>query len=95
MLAVAVGTTITSDSAALHELVSAMLAAAPEIHCLRDPTRGGVATTLNELAQQSGVGMLIREVDLPIKEEVKAACELLGHGGSYAQAWAKQVKLRS
>lgn len=71
-------TSIESDSAALHTLVAAMVDAAPGIHCLRDPTRGGLATTLNELAAQSRVGMNIREDDIPIKPAVNAACELLG-----------------
>jgi hydrogenase expression/formation protein HypE len=71
-------TRIESDSAALHELVAAMVAVAPDIHCLRDPTRGGLATTLNELAQQSGVGMQLEETQIPIKPAVAAACELLG-----------------
>jgi hydrogenase expression/formation protein HypE len=71
-------TTIESDTAALHELVAAMLSAVPGIHCLRDPTRGGLATTLNEIATQSGCGMVIREDTLPIKPQVKAACEFLG-----------------
>ena len=71
-------TTIESDSAALHTLIADMVEAVPTIHCLRDPTRGGLATTLNELAQQSGVGINIREVDIPIKAAVSAACELLG-----------------
>jgi hydrogenase expression/formation protein HypE len=72
-------TSIISDSAALHTLVAAMVAAAPaDIHCLRDPTRGGLATALNELAQQSGVGIVLNEADIPIKTEVKAACEILG-----------------
>jgi hydrogenase expression/formation protein HypE len=72
------GTDILSDTAALHGLVAAMVAAVPGIHCLRDPTRGGLATTLNELARQSGVGMRIREADIPVRPEVQAACELLG-----------------
>ncbi len=71
-------TEVKSDSAALHSLVSEMVAAAPEIHCLRDPTRGGLATTLNELAQQSGVGMQIREEAIPMSSDVLAVCELLG-----------------
>ena len=71
-------TTIESDSAALHSLVAEMVAAVPTIHCLRDPTRGGLATTLNELAQQSQVGMKLRETSIPIKPAVSAACELLG-----------------
>jgi hydrogenase expression/formation protein HypE len=73
-------TTISSDSAALHGLVAALLAAAPEgsVRCLRDPTRGGVATTLNEIARQSGVGMLLQEAAIPLQPQVEAACELLG-----------------
>jgi len=72
------GTTMQSDSAALHTLVAAMVAEAPGIRCLRDPTRGGLATTLNELARQSKVGMRIDEAAIPVKAEVKGACELLG-----------------
>lgn len=71
-------TGIVSDSASLHGLVAHMVAAAPDIHCLRDPTRGGLAATLNELARQSGVGMEIREGAIPLKPPVKGACELLG-----------------
>ncbi|WP_037457601.1 hydrogenase expression/formation protein HypE [Skermanella stibiiresistens] len=71
-------TAIASDSAALHGLVAAMVEAVPDIHTLRDPTRGGVATTLNEIARQSGVGMVLDERAIPIREEVAAACELLG-----------------
>jgi hydrogenase expression/formation protein HypE len=70
--------TLESDCAPLNELVSHMLEVSPRIHCLRDPTRGGLATTLNELARQSNVGIVIEEVKIPAKEEVKAACELLG-----------------
>lgn len=72
------GTAIKSDSAALHELVADMVKAVPDIHCLRDPTRGGLATTLNELAQQSGVGMRLDEAAIPVNPAVAAACELLG-----------------
>lgn len=71
-------TTLKSDSAALHTLVADMVAASTDIHCLRDPTRGGLATTLNELAQQSRVGMKLQEAAIPIKPGVTAACELLG-----------------
>jgi hydrogenase expression/formation protein HypE len=71
-------TTIRSDTAALHELVARMVEAVPGIRCLRDPTRGGLAATLNEFARQSGVGFRIRERDVPVKAEVNAACELLG-----------------
>jgi hydrogenase expression/formation protein HypE len=58
--------------------VATMVEAVPSIHCLRDPTRGGLATTLNELAQQSGVGMRLDENTIPVKPQVAAACELLG-----------------
>lgn len=71
-------TAIQSDSAALHGLVAAMLASGAPIHCLRDPTRGGLATTLNELAAQSGVGMRLQEAAIPLRPEVESACELLG-----------------
>jgi hydrogenase expression/formation protein HypE len=71
-------TALQSDTAALHELVAAMIVVAPDMHCLRDPTRGGVAAVLNELARQSQVGMVIRERDIPVRPEVAAACEFLG-----------------
>jgi len=72
-------TTIESDSAALHGLVAAMLRAANGgLRVLRDPTRGGLATTLNEVARQSGAGMLIDEAAIPVLPQVDAACELLG-----------------
>ncbi|MGJ0508659.1 MAG: hydrogenase expression/formation protein HypE [Methylocystis sp.] len=70
---------ITSDSAALHGLVADMVAAVGDaLRLMRDPTRGGVAATLNEIAQQSGVGFRIEETAIPVKPEVAAACELLG-----------------
>ncbi len=85
-------TTIVSDSAALNSLVADMVAAAPaDIHCLRDPTRGGLATALNELAQQSGVGMIVDETQIPIKSEVKAACEILGLDPLYVANEGKLV----
>jgi len=72
-------TTIESDTAALHTLVAAMLRAAPGgVRVLRDPTRGGLATTLNEVARQSGVGMELDESSIPVLRQVDAACELLG-----------------
>ena len=71
-------TSIRSDTAALHELVARMVEAVPDIHALRDPTRGGLATTLNEIARQSGVGMMLREEAIPVRQEVEAACEFLG-----------------
>ncbi|SMC21278.1 Hydrogenase maturation protein, carbamoyl dehydratase HypE [Desulfacinum hydrothermale DSM 13146] len=69
---------IQSDSAALHDLVGDLLQACPEVRVLRDPTRGGVATTLNEIARQSGVGIRLFEESLPIRDDVAGACELLG-----------------
>jgi hydrogenase expression/formation protein HypE len=68
-----------SDSAPLNHMVAAMIREAGKaIHVLRDPTRGGVGTTLNELALSSGVGIRIRERDLPVRDDVRGACELLG-----------------
>ncbi len=84
-------TTIESDSAALHSLVAEMVMAVPGIHCLRDPTRGGLATTLNELAQQSRVGMNLYETRIPIKPAVNAACELLGLDPLYVANEGKLV----
>lgn len=72
------GTTIESDTAALHGLVAEMLATGVDIHVLRDPTRGGVSATLNEIARASGVGIEVIESDLPIPAEVRDACGLLG-----------------
>ena len=71
---------VVSDTAALHGLVAAMLAAAPPgtVHVLRDPTRGGLGTTLNEIARQSGVGIMLDEAAIPVQPAVEAACELLG-----------------
>ncbi|MBE0625898.1 MAG: hydrogenase expression/formation protein HypE [Burkholderiales bacterium] len=69
---------IESDTAALHGLVAAMLATCTDLRCLRDPTRGGLAATLNEIAAQSGVGMMLQERAIPLKPVVAAACELLG-----------------
>lgn len=69
---------IVSDSASLNGLVATMLESCSDIHVLRDPTRGGVATTLNEIAQQSAVGIRLFEEALPIRDDVAGACELLG-----------------
>jgi len=71
-------TQIASDTAPLHELVATMLEASKEIHVLRDPTRGGVASALNEIAEKANTGILIQEEKIPLSEEVKAACEILG-----------------
>lgn len=69
---------LQSDTQALHTLVQAMLAACPDIHCLRDATRGGVATVLNEFAQSSSVAMHIDEAQLPVRDEVRGVCAILG-----------------
>ncbi len=71
-------TEILSDSAALHGLVADMVAAVPGIVMLRDPTRGGLAATLNEIATTAGVGMILDEAQIPVAPDVAAACELLG-----------------
>ncbi len=84
-------TTVESDTAALHGLVAAMVAAVPDIRCMRDPTRGGLGTTLNEFAQQSGVGILVHEASIPIRTEVKAACEILGLDPLYVANEGKLV----
>ena len=86
-------TSIESDSAALHDLVAAMVREVPGVRCLRDPTRGGLATTLNELARQSGVGMRIRETSVPVKPAVAAACELLGLDPLYVANEGKLVAI--
>jgi hydrogenase expression/formation protein HypE len=86
-------TSILSDSAALHGLVAAMVAAVPGIHVMRDPTRGGLATTLNEIAHQSGVGMVLSEAAVPVREEVAAACELLGLDPLYVANEGKLVAI--
>jgi hydrogenase expression/formation protein HypE len=71
-------TEIVSDTAPLNSLVRVMLQASREMHCLRDPTRGGIATTLNEIARRSQVGIVLDETCIPIREDVRGACELLG-----------------
>jgi hydrogenase expression/formation protein HypE len=86
-------TTIRSDTAALHGLVAAMVGAVPGIHCLRDPTRGGLATTLNELAAQSGCGMVISEARVPVRPQVDAACEFLGLDPLYVANEGKLVAI--
>ncbi len=72
-------TTLESDSAALHDMVAAMLDAGGDgVHVLRDPTRGGVASAVNEIAREARLGARLREVALPLREEVRGACEILG-----------------
>lgn len=86
-------TEVLSDAASLHGLVAAMVAAVPDVHVLRDPTRGGLATTLNEIAHQSGVGMMIREADIPLRPDVAAACELLGLDPLYVANEGKLIAI--
>jgi hydrogenase expression/formation protein HypE len=74
---------VASDVAPLNHLVAAMLAASNEIHVLRDPTRGGVASALNEIAQQSGTGIRLDESAIPVRPSVHAACEMLGFDPLY------------
>jgi hydrogenase expression/formation protein HypE len=71
-------TVLESDSASLVHLVEVMLDCCPTIRCMRDPTRGGVSSTVNELAAASRVGVELREASLPIRPEVRGACEMLG-----------------
>lgn len=72
-------TTLESDTAALNGLVDALLrAVGPEVHVLRDPTRGGVASALNEIASSAGIGIALRETEIPLWDEVSGACEILG-----------------
>ncbi len=86
-------TTIESDSAALNGLIADLLAACPagSIRTLRDPTRGGLATTLNEICKQSNVGMMIDEASIPIQTQVDAACEFLGLDPLYVANEGKLV----
>ena len=82
---------IVSDTAALHGLIDEVLACGADIHVLRDPTRGGLATTLNEIAKQSGLGMMLREDQLPVRPAVSAACEFLGLDPLYVANEGKLV----
>lgn len=86
-------TEVASDTAALHDLVACMIEAVPGIHALRDPTRGGLATTLNEIAAQSGVGMLLEEARIPVAPQVEAACEFLGLDPLYVANEGKLVAI--
>jgi len=85
------GTSLVSDCAPLGGLVADLLAACPRIRCLRDPTRGGLATTLNELAAQSGVRIVVEEEKIPVRDEVAAACEMLGFDPLYVANEGKLV----
>lgn len=84
---------IVSDTAALHGLIATMRDSGADIHVLRDPTRGGLATTLNEITRQSGVGMMLQEKALPVNPAVNAACEFLGLDPLYVANEGKLVAI--
>lgn len=86
-------TQLKSDCAPLNNLVAEMLGVSLNIHCLRDPTRGGLATTLNELAEQSKVSIRVEEERIPVREEVLAACEMLGFDPLYVANEGKLVAI--
>jgi len=84
-------TQIKSDVAPLNAMIQQVLAAAPHTHVLRDPTRGGLATTLNEIAEQSQVNITIEENTVPVKPDVQAACEMLGFDALYVANEGKLI----
>ncbi|MGD0919322.1 MAG: hydrogenase expression/formation protein HypE [Thermodesulfobacteriota bacterium] len=84
---------LRSDCAPLNDLVEKMLDACPSIRCMRDPTRGGLATTLNEIASMSNVGMVIEEEKIPVRESIRGICELLGLDPLYLANEGKLVAI--
>jgi hydrogenase expression/formation protein HypE len=87
-------TVLESDSAPLHDLVEGLLKrCGPAVHVLRDPTRGGVASALNEIAGLAGVGIRIDESALPVREDVRGACEILGLDPLYVANEGKLVAI--
>ena len=84
---------IQSDSAPLHTLVAAMLQVTHDFRCFRDPTRGGLSSACNEIAAQSRVGMMLEESAIPVREEVKGACELLGLDPLYVANEGKLIAI--
>jgi hydrogenase expression/formation protein HypE len=76
-------TSIESDAAPLNDIVQELLKADIEIHCMRDITRGGLASALNEIAEVSKTGINIIEKDIPVRDDVHAACEILGFDSLY------------
>jgi hydrogenase expression/formation protein HypE len=84
---------IESDSAALHTLVAEMLKVTGGIRCMRDPTRGGLSSALNEIAEQSKVGIELEEQSIPVREGVKGACEMLGLDPLYVANEGKLVAI--
>lgn len=87
------GTDIASDVAPLNDLVRTILQTSQNVHVLRDPTRGGLGTTLNEIAQQSNVGIRLIEERVPIREGVSVACEMLGYDPLYVANEGKLVAI--
>src|SRR5262249_24854818 len=86
-------TTLESDTAALHELTEAMLQASDGIRAMRDPTRGGVSSALNEIAIASNVGVELTETTIPVREPVRGACEILGLDPLYVANEGKLVAI--
>lgn len=86
-------TDVRSDVAPLNHLVAAMLEVSDEIHVLRDPTRGGLATSLNEIAQQSDVCIIVDEDKIPVRPAVRAACEMLGFDPLYVANEGKLIAI--
>jgi hydrogenase expression/formation protein HypE len=84
---------LESDTAALHGLVQAMLQASKDIRVLRDPTRGGLASTLNEIAQRSNVAIVLDEESLPLQPEVEGLCEILGLDPLYVANEGKLIAI--
>jgi len=85
------GSQIVTDSAALSPLVAAMLTVTKDIHVLRDPTRGGLATSLNEIADSAGVGVTLVERSIPVPDDVRNACAMLGLDPMYVANEGKLV----
>ena len=86
-------TGVVSDSASLNRLTEKLVAEIPSLRCMRDPTRGGLGTTLNEIAKQSSVGMVLEEDKIPVKESVEAACEFLGLDPLYVANEGKAIAI--
>jgi hydrogenase expression/formation protein HypE len=86
-------TPLESDTAALGELVQQLLEACPSVRAMRDPTRGGLASTLNEIATAAGVGIAVDEQAVPVRDEVQAACEMLGLDPLYVANEGKLVAI--
>jgi hydrogenase expression/formation protein HypE len=86
-------TPVASDTAPLHRMVLDVLATGADVHCLRDPTRGGVATALNELAHRSGVGIVLDETAIAVAEPVRGVCELLGLDPLYVANEGKMLAI--